>query len=82
MVLDVGVRMLEKIGYAVLQAKSGQESIETYKENKETIDLVILDMIMPEIGGGEAFDKMKEINPEQRLFFPATIVLTAWHKKY
>jgi PAS domain S-box-containing protein len=64
MVLDVGVKMLEKIGYVVLEAKSGQKSIETYKENKVKIDLVILDMIMPEIGGGEAFDKMKEINPD------------------
>jgi PAS domain S-box-containing protein len=64
MVLDVGVKMLETMGYVVLEAKSGQEAIDVYKQNQEQIDLVILDMIMPGMGGGEAFDKMKEINPK------------------
>jgi PAS domain S-box-containing protein len=68
MVLYVGVKMLEKLGYVVLEANSGQESIDIYKENQEKIDLVILDMIMPGIGGGEAFDKMKEINPDVNVF--------------
>ena len=51
----------------VLKAKSGHESIEIYKENKEKINLVILDMIMPGIGGGEAFDKLKVINPDVKV---------------
>jgi DNA-binding NtrC family response regulator len=38
--------------------------VKVYEDNKVKIDLVILDMIMPEMGGGETFDRLKEINPE------------------
>jgi PAS domain S-box-containing protein len=63
MVLDVGVKVLKKMGYTALEAKSGREAVDIFKENKEKIDLVILDMIMPEVGGGEAYDRIKAINP-------------------
>jgi len=66
-VLKIGILMLEKLGYTVLEAKSGREAIETYKANKDKIDLVILDMIMPDMGGGEAYDRMKEINPNVKV---------------
>jgi len=62
MVLGVGVKMLENLGYTVLEAKGGREAVEVYNENKNEVDMVILDMIMPEMGGGETYDKMKEIN--------------------
>jgi DNA-binding NtrC family response regulator len=45
-------------------AKSGKEAIEIYRANKNKINMVILDMIMPDIGGGETYDRLKEINPE------------------
>ena len=62
-IIDVGKQMLDKMGYAVLLAGSGKEAIEVYKDNQDTIDLVILDMIMPEMSGGETFERLKEINP-------------------
>jgi two-component system cell cycle sensor histidine kinase/response regulator CckA len=62
-VLEAGIKMLERLGYSVLKAGSGTEAVEIYKDNKETIDLVILDMIMPGVGGGETYDRMKKINP-------------------
>ncbi|MBT8368969.1 MAG: response regulator, partial [Deltaproteobacteria bacterium] len=62
-VLEAGVKMLELLGYRVLKAGSGIEAVEVYKDNKDAIDLVILDMIMPGVGGGETFDKIKKINP-------------------
>ena len=67
LVLDIGVMMLEKVGYTVLEAKGGREAVEIYEANKDKIDLVILDMIMPDIGGGEAYDRMKEINPDVKV---------------
>ena len=63
-IIDVGTELLKKMGYAVLGAKSGRESIETYEANQETIDMIILDMIMPEMDGGETYDKLREINPD------------------
>jgi PAS domain S-box-containing protein len=66
-ILEVGVKMLERLGYTVLEARNGREAVEIYKENKDKIDLVILDMIMPRMGGGEAYDRMKEINPNLKV---------------
>ena len=64
MVLDVSVQLLKALGYTVLEAKGGREAVDIYKANKDKIALVILDMIMPDVGGGNAYDRMKEINPD------------------
>ena len=53
MIIDVGVQFLEKLGYTVLEAKGGKEAIQIYQENKDNIDMIILDMIMPDMGGSE-----------------------------
>jgi len=63
-IVDLCVEMLEEIGYKVLVARSGREAVRVYKGNKDKIDMVILDMIMPNMGGGEAYDRMKKINPD------------------
>jgi two-component system, cell cycle sensor histidine kinase and response regulator CckA len=62
MVLNVGARILEKLGYAVLEAKSAQDALDVFRKNKDQIDMVILDMIMPEMGGGEVYSVMKQMN--------------------
>ena len=67
MVLEVGKEMFESLGYTILIAKDGKEAIEIYEKNHDTIDAVILDMIMPGISGGETFDRLKKINPEIRV---------------
>ncbi len=64
MIIDVGKQLLEKLGYKVLTAESGKEAIEIYNEKKENIHMVILDMVMPGIGGGETYDKLKKICPD------------------
>jgi len=67
MIIDVGRQMLEQLGYEVLIAGSGKEAIDIYKENRGKIDMVILDMIMPEMGGGQTYDGIKEINPDVKV---------------
>lgn len=67
MVLELGMQLLEKLGYTVIQAKGGREAVEIYKASPDSIDLVILDMIMPDMGGSETFDRMKEINPDVKV---------------
>ena len=62
MILTVAQKMLEKLGYQVLTARSGQEAIDLYEKKGEEIDLVILDMIMPGMGGGKTFDRLKKID--------------------
>jgi two-component system cell cycle sensor histidine kinase/response regulator CckA len=67
MVLEVGKEILEALGYMVFIARSGKEAIEVYENNTEKIDLIILDIIMPGISGGETYDRLKEINLDSRV---------------
>jgi CheY-like chemotaxis protein len=62
-VVDVSEMILKNSGYDVVIAKSGEEAIEVYKENHSRIDMAILDMILPDMGGGDTYDRLKEINP-------------------
>ena len=59
--LDVGVQILQNLGYTVLEARDGQEAIEVFLKNESEVDLVILDMKMP-YNGGNAFFQLKKIN--------------------
>jgi signal transduction histidine kinase/CheY-like chemotaxis protein len=67
MIIEIGKEMLEKMDYKVFTTRNGTEAVKILKENKDIIDLVILDMIMPGLGGGETYDKMKEINPDVKV---------------
>ena len=62
MIIDVGQELLQELGYDVLTARSGQEAIETYRQWSAEIDLVIMDLIMPGMGGSETYDCLKEID--------------------
>ncbi len=61
-VLDVGIKVLQTLGYRVLGATGGCEALEIYQSNRDCIDLVILDMVMPDMAGGETYDRMKKID--------------------
>ncbi len=62
MIIEVGQAMLEKLGYRALTAGNGREALHLYEKQKAEIDLVILDMIMPGMGGGETYDRLKRID--------------------
>jgi signal transduction histidine kinase len=67
MILDVGKALLEKLGYRILTAASGPAALEILRRNPAEIDLVILDMIMPEMNGAETYKRLKEIDPGLRV---------------
>lgn len=67
LILDVGRDLLESLGYKVLTAGNGTIAINIYKQFQKTIDLVILDMVMPEMNGGEIFDELKKINADVKV---------------
>jgi PAS domain S-box-containing protein len=66
---QVGKRMLIKGGYEVQLAKNGAEALEFYRIEPHAFDLVLLDLIMPEMDGKEIYHKLKEINPDVRVVF-------------
>jgi PAS domain S-box-containing protein len=64
MVADIGRQMLERLGYRTLVAQTGDQALALYAQRRDEIDLVILDMIMPGLGGDAVFDRIRAINPE------------------
>ncbi len=63
-VLEVVSEMLASLGYHVQTATSGLDALRLYKEKAAGISLVVLDMIMPDMGGEEVFRKLKKLNPD------------------
>ncbi len=67
MILQVGEALLSRLGYEVVKAENGPAALEIFKRESGRIDLIILDLIMPGLGGGEVFDRLREINPEVKV---------------
>jgi len=74
MIWDVIIDMLQELGYSVVLAGNGREAIDIYRENPGGIDLVLLDMVMPEMDGHQAFFKLREINPDVRVLLSSGYV--------
>ncbi len=66
-IIEVMQDILEALGYRVLTAGSGEEAVNIYDAKKEEIDLVILDVIMPGMGGKETFNALRERNPHVKV---------------
>jgi signal transduction histidine kinase/CheY-like chemotaxis protein len=62
-IIEVGGAMLASMGYKVLTAGSGLEALELYGSREPRVDLVILDLILPEMDGGEIFDRLRDLDP-------------------
>jgi signal transduction histidine kinase/ActR/RegA family two-component response regulator len=63
-VLEVGKMALERMGYRVLIAHDGLEAIQVYREHQANVSLVLMDVVMPKLGGREAFLELKRLNPQ------------------
>ncbi|MBU0682331.1 MAG: response regulator [Proteobacteria bacterium] len=61
---ETGKELLEARGFQVLTAQDGHEAVELYRQKGDTVDIVVLDMIMPRMGGSETFDKLRNMNPD------------------
>jgi CheY-like chemotaxis protein len=67
MVLEVGQEMIKTLGYKSLTAKSGREAVDIFQKEKSQIDIVIVDIIMPEMAGSEVIEKLKGIEPDIKI---------------
>ncbi len=66
-ILTVGREICKALGYRVITADSGKKGVDIYKKKKDSINLIILDMIMPEMNGLETFLKLKKVNPDVKV---------------
>jgi two-component system cell cycle sensor histidine kinase/response regulator CckA len=64
---DLGKKMLETFGYTVLLADRGESAIEIYRERRKTISLVILDLIMPGMGGEKCLEELLRMDSEVKV---------------
>jgi len=62
--LTIGKEICDTLGYSVITVNSGKDALQIYKAKQKDINLVILDMIMPEMNGLETFVKLKKLNPD------------------
>jgi PAS domain S-box-containing protein len=62
-ILEIGALMLRKLGYEVTACVDAREALELYRKDWQSFDLVLLDMVMPKLGGRELFLALREINP-------------------
>ena len=66
-ILNADKAMLNELGYEVLLANGGKEALRVFDENKDRINLMILDLIMPDLGGEIVFDRIKSSRPDIRV---------------
>ncbi|MFH1115754.1 MAG: PAS domain S-box protein [Pseudomonadota bacterium] len=66
-VRDLGRRILEQGGHTVITASGGKEALEIYAEERENIGLVILDLLMPHMGGGKCLEALLKIDPNVKV---------------
>jgi CheY-like chemotaxis protein len=64
MIVEVGEEMIASLGYKVITANGGLEAVKKYKDNQSRIDIVVLDMVMPDLDGGKTYDQLKAVNPD------------------
>jgi CheY-like chemotaxis protein len=74
-VVAVTKDMLQTLGYRVLSATTGKEAVEVFRANQQAIDLVILDMIMPDMGGGTTYDAIRDLDPAAKVLLSSGYTL-------
>ncbi|NDY71367.1 hybrid sensor histidine kinase/response regulator [Desulfobacter hydrogenophilus] len=72
-VLEVGVSLLEALGYQALQARNGTECLDLVTKHPDKIALVILDLIMPIMDGKETFDRIRKLNPDIKILISSGV---------
>lgn len=80
-IIEIGVSLLHELGYKVISAGGGLAAIDIYRREGGRIGLVILDMIMPEIGGGETFERLKEIDPNVKVILSSGYTINGQAKE-
>lgn len=66
-ILETTTELLQELGYTVFESQNPIDAIDIYKKAYEKIDVVLLDMIMPEMGGADVFRELKKINSDVKV---------------
>ena len=75
------VLVLEQMGYTVITANDGEEAVTKFMENKDRIQLLLFDIIMPKKNGREAYDEIRKVKPTSRCSLRADIHRTCFVRR-
>ncbi|MHB9133009.1 MAG: hybrid sensor histidine kinase/response regulator [Armatimonadota bacterium] len=64
---ELGDQVLSELGYTVLLATNGEEALAIYRKHRATIDLVVLDVVMPKMSGPDTFYALRTLNPSVKV---------------
>ena len=68
-IIDVGEMMLKGLGYTIMTANCGKAAVELFSEKSDLIDLVVLDLVMPDMSGEAVFHEIRQIKPDIKVLF-------------
>ncbi len=71
--------ILEEAGYTVIAARDGEEAVQKFIENRDRINLIILDVIMPNKSGEETYQEIRHISPSAKAFFTSGYTADSIH---
>ncbi len=77
LILSSAEGLLTELGYTVLLAEGGITGCQTYQLHQDDIDIVLLDMIMPDMDGADCFARLKKINPEVKVIISSGFARTS-----
>ncbi len=82
MVRELTEVFLERAGYTVLTAADGEEAWHLFEEHASEIDLALLDVMMPKLGGGAVFERIRAARPDVRVLFASGYSMDAIHTNF
>jgi PAS domain S-box-containing protein len=80
-VRDLMQTILNEFGYTVIEAVDGEEAVRLFSENRDRIDLVVLDVVMPKMNGKDSFSRIRETRPDVKVLFTSGYTADIMHKK-
>ena len=66
---ELSRKVLVQFGYTVITAEDGRDAVNKFRECRDTISLILLDIIMPKMNGKEALEEIRKLSPESRIIF-------------
>ena len=82
MVRALAARVLEKAGYRVLLAANGAQAVQQFHDHADEIALALLDVVMPEQGGREVYDQLRQTHPDVRVLFSSGYSADTIHRRF
>jgi nitrogen-specific signal transduction histidine kinase len=73
--------ILENFGYTVLEVVDGEDAVKVFKENRDTVKLLLLDVIMPKKNGKEAYEEIRKLHPGAKALFISGYTANIIHKR-